>query len=196
MDVSPQVKLVLDGVNRLIGVNNRARFTWLRTGGNIDLIGGSPDFSFDNFMGKLGQFKLTCDNPVLPVYEPELKYERMANGRLRLNLGCEIDLPGEQQKAGAGPVGAIGLTTVISLLSVVWSLLHPRVSLNLPGNIELDLMLKDTDTLVMDFVHGPTLNIVFGIQFTGTPYRATVQPNYANVQYKALIFDRTQEWTW
>jgi len=196
MDASPQVRVLLDGINRLIGVNNRARLEWLRTGGNLELIGGTPDFSFDNFMGRMGKLSLTCDRPVMPIYDPELKYERMANGRLRLSLACEIDVPGEQTKAGASPVGSIGITTVIGLLSVAWSLLHPRVTLQLPADVVFDVMLKDSDTLVLDFVKGPTLEIVFGIQFTGTPYRATVQPNYANVQYKALIFDRTQEWTW
>lgn len=195
-DISPQVHMLLDGFNRMIGINNRCRLGWLRTGGNVELIGGTPDFSFNNFIGKLGKLSLTCDRLVMPIYEPELKYERMANGRLRLTLACEVDLPGEQQKAGASPVGAIGIGSIIGLLSIAWSLLHPRVSLVMPADIELDVMLKDESTLVIDFVSGPKLNIVFGLQFEGKPYRATIQSNYANVQYKALIFDRTAEWSW
>lgn len=197
--------MLLDGLSKIVGINNRGFFEWRRSGGSIELIGGDADqWSFRNIYGPLGQFKLTLEATSFPIHEAELRYELKSNGFIRIDAGCEADLIGhfEQHRKpvsangeSAQPVG-LGLTSIIGLLSIVWALLNPRATLNLPGNIEFELTLTDADALRINFKTPPTITAVWGIRFTITPNQIVLREHGAEATYKAGWFSREQEWSW
>jgi hypothetical protein len=205
VSVAPQVRMLLDGFARAIGVGNRCSLRWDRTGaGTFDLIGGQADqWTTERIYGRLGRFSAECSNLAVAVNDPYLQYE-VSHSDLKLTAGCV--LPGMADRlspshpaavgAGAEPVGAIGLTTVFSLLSIVWVLLHPRVTLNLPGSIEIDAVLTDANTLDVTFKTPPTVTIVWGIQFSCQPNSLRLTEHSASVEYKAGWFARNKQWSW
>lgn len=210
LPVGPQVQLILDGFVRAIGVGNRIALRWDRTGAaTMDLIGGVPEqWTAERIYGRLGRFSAECSNLAVAVNSPYLQYELCGanNGDLRLTAGAELPRFAERlspvnlQAVGTNqmesPVGAIGLTTVFSVLSLVWMLLHPRATLNLPGTMELDAVLTDANTLQVTFKTPPTITVAWGLQFSCAPNQLTLTERSAVVQYKAGWFARTKEWSW
>jgi hypothetical protein len=210
LPIGPQVRLILDGFVRAIGVGNRVALRWDRTGAaTLDLIGGVPEqWTAERIYGRLGRFSAECSNLAVTVNNPYLQYELCGvnNSDLRLTAGAELPglaqrlSPAHPQAVGANelgfPVGSIGLTTVFSVLSLVWLLLHPRATLNLPGTMELDAVLADAKTLHITFKTPPTVTVAWGLQFSCSPNQLTLTERSAVVQYKAGWFARTKEWSW
>ena len=162
----------------------------------MDLIGGVPEqWTAERIYGRLGRFSAECSNLAVAVNSPYLQYELCGvnNSDLRLTAGAELPRfaerlsPVNPQAVGTNqmesPVGAIGLTTVFSVLSLVWMLLHPRATLNLPGTMELDAVLTDANTLQVTFRTPPTITVAWGLQFSCAPNQLTLTERSAVVQY-------------
>lgn len=213
-DIAPQVRALLNSIRDVIGVGNKFRIRWDRTGASqFEFIGGDRyQWTTERIYGKLGRFSAECHEalavPVV-VNNPYLQYE-VHGADLRLIAG--VDLPRLADKLspascseagpvglagnGAVPVGSVGLLTIFSALSLVWSLLHPRITLNLPGNMEADLTLTDADTLSVEFVTPPTVTVVFGLSFSGEPNSLTLRERSAEIEYRAAFFSRSKKWAW
>jgi hypothetical protein len=204
------VRLILDGFARAIGIGNRVGLRWDRTGAaTVDLIGGVPEqWTAERIYGRLGRFSAECSNLAVAVNNPYLQYDLCGANNQDLKLTAGVELPGfatrlspvAPQSVGdaqmESAVGAIGLTTVFGVLSLVWTLLHPRATLNLPGMMELDAVLTDADTLQVTFKTPPTITVAWGLQFSCAPNQLTLTGQSAVVQYKAGWFARTKEWSW
>lgn len=212
-DIASQVRALLNSIRDVIGVGNKFRIRWDRTGAaQFEFIGGDRyQWTTERIYGKLGRFSAECQG--LPsgvaVNNPYLQYE-VHGSDLRLVAG--VDLPGMADRLspascnaagpvglagnGAVPVGSIGLLTIFSALSLVWSLLHPRITLNLPGNMEADLTLTDADTLFVEFVTPPSVTVVFGLSFSGEPNSLTLRERSAEIAYRAAVFSRVKKWAW
>lgn len=203
--IAQQVRMILDGLARSIGVGNRCTFRWDRTGaGTFDLLGGKPEqWTAERIYGRLGRFSAECANLASPVVDPYLQYEISGDD---LKITASMCLPGMAKKlspshpqaAGAGVdhVGSVGLTTVFGLLSIVWSLLHPRVTLNLPGTVEVDVILQSPLMLMVEFKTPPTVTAVWGVQFECRPSTLVLTERTAEVSYKAGWFARQANWSW
>lgn len=207
MDIAPQVRLVLDGFSRGIGTNNRCQLRWDRTGAaTFNLIGQQPDqWTAQNIYGRLGRFSAECANLAVTVNNPYLQYE-LDNADLKLTAGIELPgfadrlVPagkvGASDASGAQPVGAVGLMTVFSVLSIVWALLHPRATLNLPGTIELDAVMMSANTLNVTFKTPPAVTVVWGLQFSCSPSELVLTERSVEVKYKAGWLARSKRWEW
>lgn len=210
LPIAPQVRSILDGFQRAIGIGNRVTLQWDRTGAaTFELIGGKTDlWTAERIYGRLGRFSANCSDLAVAVNNPYLQYELCGSNNDDLRLTAGVELPGfaarltptRYQFVGASgtgsPVGAIGITTVFGVLSLVWALLHPRVTLNLPGTIELNAVLVDANTLQITFKTPLTITVVWGLQFSCAPNQLTLTEHSAVVQYKSGWFARTQEWSW
>lgn len=210
LTIAPQVRLLLDGLARAIGIGNRVALRWDRTGAStFDLIGGETEpWTVERIYGRLGRFSAECSNLAIAVNNPTLQYEWSGSNHEDLRLAVAVELPGfakrlttvPSQVASAGKVelsvGSLGVTTLFGVLSLVWALLHPRVTLNLPGSIELNALLIDPNTLQVTFKTPVTITVVWGLQFSCTPNQMTLTDRSVVVQYKSGWFARTQEWSW
>ena len=210
LPVAPQVRSILDGFQRAIGIGNRVTLQWDRTGAaTFELIGGKTEFwTAERIYGRLGRFSANCSHLPIAVNNPYLQYELCGSNNDDLRLTAGVELPGfaarltpiSSQVVSArevgSPVGSIGITTVFGVLSLVWALLHPRITLNLPGTIELNAVLVDANTLQISFKTPLTITVVWGLQFSCTPNQLTLTEHAAVVQYKSGWFARTQEWSW
>lgn len=205
--VGPLVRQILDGGSRVIGVANHCLFRWDRPGATtFDLIGGQSDqWTVERIYGRLGRFSAECRNLAVAVNNPYLQYELYGANNADLRLLAGVELPGfasrlapanQAVSGSAQPVGAMGLTTVFGLLSLVWALLHSRATLNLPGTVEFTAFFVDPGTLVIEFKKPPTVTVVCGIQFTCQPNSLTLTERSAVMKYRAGIFTRQEEWKW
>lgn len=200
--VSLQVRYLLDMIERHIGLNRKFELTWLRTGAaEFALIGGDvSQWTTERIYGQLGRFSAIL--PGLPVNDPHLQYE-LRGKDLSLTAGVTLldfadrlspQHPQEVGSTGVEPAGSISVMAVFSLLSIVWTLLHPRVTLRLPGTVELYATLAGSGQLVVDFVSPPEIDCVFGVSFTCRPNSLTLTGDSLAIQYKAGWFAREKEW--
>lgn len=210
-DISPQIRMFLNGLNQAVGVNNRCSCFWDRTGGaEFDLLWDRPEQkTAENVLGRIGQFRVQVSRPRFPVDEPTLRYEVRGND-LRIDLAANLPgivnrlSPTAQVASAAGPVGVgaqpvgFGVMTVFSLFSLIWSLTHMRVTLNLPGNVAADVILTDSDTLRVDFKRGPQLKVVAGLSFDVKPTYLILTDRKAVVGYPGPVFGiaREKAWSW
>jgi hypothetical protein len=190
------VQTILDALSRAIGINNKCRLTWDRSGAaTFNLLAGDrSQWTVENIYGRVGQFSLRCDSMV--VTNPTLRYEVIGE-QIKLDASCLVpsSVLGINSKVGASEPVGISPMMVFSLLSMVWSLLHPRLTLNLPGTIELVMSMPSQDQLDIWFVKAPTVTAVFGVQFECVPNQMTLTEHYTKVLYKAGWFSREQTWS-
>jgi len=201
--VSLQVRYLLSTIERYVGLNRKFKLIWLRTGAaEFPLLGGDvSQWTTERIYGQLGRFSVLL--PGLVITEASLQYELKGND---LTLAAGFTLPGfverlspihPQEVGSTGVVesaGSFSIMAVFSLLSVVWTLLHPRVTLRLPGSVELYATLVESGRLVIDFVSPPEIECIFGVAFTCTPNSLTLTGDAVKVQYKAGWFAREKEW--
>lgn len=197
---SLQVSSLLNQLGSVLSPGKPIILRWDRSGaGDFELIGGDgPQWTFERIYGRLGKFSI--DGMLGIVQDPSFQYELRSNGTLRIS--SEFDLPGFADKlvpkvgsAGAEPVGAVGLLTILSALSIIWSLLHPRLTLHLPGTMEIKLTLL-ADGLFAEFITPPTATVVFGLAFSDVINSAKLTDHTLDVSHKAWIFAQTSHWEW
>lgn len=201
---SLQVRSFLTQLGHVLSPGKPITLRWDRSGaGDFDLIGGqAPQWTFERIYGRLGKFSI--DGTLGIVQDPSFQYELRSNGALRIS--SEFDLPGfadklvpkSNQTAGtsAEPVGAIGLLTIFSALSIIWTLLNPRLTLHLPGTMEMKLTLIADGSLFVEFITPPTATVVFGIRFSDVINSVRLKENSIDVSHKAWIFAQNAHWEW
>lgn len=204
MDTAQKARFILDGAYRVLGLRQKSRFTWLRTGAaDFPMIGGEPDqWTSKRIYGDLGRFSL--DAPHLPIRDTHLQYSIMGDdldllGHVKIVGGAKYLVPQVGPVGSASeiqPVGDMGVTALVSLLPIIWSLLNPRVTLHLPSTLETVLTMPDTDTLLVDFVSPPTVEISWGARFNGQPNSLTLKERSVSVAGKIGWFAKNETWAW
>lgn len=191
------VSSLLSGLATGLGIGQRSVFKWNRSGAStLDLLAGQQ-WTANSIYGAVGQFSL--EMPRADVKDLRLGY-RLADSDLELDAHAKLVgivpmlSPSHPNAVGASQPVGFGLTAIISILPVIWSLLNPRVTLNLPPEIELDLMMADTNQLLVEFKTPPTVTVVWGLRWSNIPVRMMVTDKLVRVEYSVGIFGRTKEW--
>lgn len=160
-----------------VGNGVAVSLTWDRTGAQtFELIGSHRDqWTTLAIYGRSGGFRAEATGSLLPIEEPELRYtiigddirfasEFTAKGLARLISPADTTV-------GATPDAAVGfpaigsLMTLVSMLSFVWQVIHPRVTLQLPGTVECKITLNG-DSLTVEMLEPmPGLEVTIGFTF-------------------------------
>lgn len=188
---------LLSGLAAGLGIGGRYVFKWDRSGAStLDLLAGQQ-WTAHNIYGAVGQFSL--ESPRNDVKDMRLSY-RLADSDLELDAHAKLPgivpmlSPSHPAAVGASQPVGFGLGAIVTLLPFLWSLLNPRVTLNLPPQMAIDLIMADTNTLVIEFKTPPTVTVVWGMQWTNVPLKLMLTDRLVRIEYRFGIFNRTQDW--
>lgn len=191
------VSSLLSGLATGLGIGQRSVFKWNRSGAStLDLLAGQQ-WTANSIYGAVGQFSL--EMPRADVKDLRLGYH-IADSDLELDAHAKLVgivpklSPSHPAAVGASQPVGFGLMAIITALPTIWSLLNPRVTLNLPPEIELDLIMADTNTLLIEFKTPPTVTVVWGIRWNNVPLKLMLTDRLVRIEYKLGIFGRTQDW--
>lgn len=151
--------------------------TWDRTGGqSFELIGSQREqWTTLAIYGRTGLFRVAAKGSRLPVNDASLRYSVDGDD---VRFDASFVVPGLAKRlspadttVGAGADNAVGfpaisgLMTIVSVLSFVWQLIHPRVTLKLPGTVGCQLTLNG-DVLTMEMIEPqPSVEITVVVTF-------------------------------
>jgi hypothetical protein len=183
-----------------IGIGTKATFGWDRSGASTLNLLAAGDWTTRDIYGDIGQFALKF--PSTLVSDCNLQYRVIGDDvKTALNttwLGLAPKLAPKHPQAasavGSQQVGSIGLTAIVNLLPVIWSLLNPRVTLQMPGQIELSLVMESANRLVVEFVTPVSVEIVWGIRWHSAPRRMSVTDAAVKAEYVIGLFSREKTW--
>lgn len=177
-------------VRQYVGEGVRINLEWSRTGAQtFQLLGGDRTvWTTQNIFGRHGEFKASAPQSMLVIDEPSLRYavqghDVVYDSHFIHRGGADRISPAscsDSVSAGDDPtqvVGAIGLMGVVSILSFVWQLLHPRVSLEIPGEVGCQILLTG-DVLSVDLLKPlPMVRVQMIMELAAGLSRVTVKPD-------------------
>ncbi len=186
-------------IRQFVGEGVRMNLQWDRTGGQtFELLGGARDqWTTLNIFGRTGGLRYSAGQSQLPIDEPSVRYE-VDGDDVITDLRCRIKglakrlSPGDSQTVGASDAvvgfpaltALSGLMTVLSFLSFVWQLIHPTISLTLPGNVGCQAILQG-QTLTIDLLRPlPALKIHVVMTFTPSLSRVIVTPDTLRFEFE------------
>lgn len=192
------VSRILTALAQVLTPGKIVALEWDRSGAALFNLMAGDDWTVENIYGRTG--RLVALGDVGPARNPEVSYK--INGD-DLQIQMDVLLPGIMARMKPGPVGAsesepvgaIGLMTVLSCLSIVWSLLHPSATLMLPGTMSMALSMVD-GALHVTFTTPPTVTIVWGLRFAGTVNSVVLTETALTIGYKVFGFENSQTRTW
>lgn len=185
--ISGRVRDAIEFVRSNIGENAQITLRWDRTGASsLPLLGGeSGQWTPENLFGRVGEFSAVAQNSKLPVPEASCGY-RLIGDDIEVTPRFLIRGFGKTPKAvgsgGATGFGPMSILTVISLISGIWSLLHPSISVTLPGNMELTAVLSG-DTVTVEFVRMPTIHAQMWFHLDLAVSGAIITPDNARITF-------------
>lgn len=196
------VTSLLSGLAAGIGIGPRSVLTWDRSGASsLELLASTP-WTVEDIYGALGRFSL--DIPSGLVLGAALDYRIIGDdleltAHARLNGFAPMLAPLHPRAVGVSavsqPVGAIGITSILTALSIVWSLLNPRVTLLLPGRMQIEMVMSNATTLLVEFKTPPTVSVVWGIRWSNVPLKLVLTDKFVRCSFRAGIFAQEKEWT-
>jgi hypothetical protein len=203
LHIRSKVLQIQSWIRQFVGDGVRANLEWDRTGAQLfELLGGDrTQWTTLAIFGRTGGFRMSAPQSRLLIDEASLRYE-VRGDDLALDVHCLAKglasrlSPADPAAVGSGePVGFPGLTglmTIVSILSFVWQLIHPQVSLTLPGSVGCQMLLTG-DTLTIDLLRPlPSLKIQAFFTFTPSLSRITVTPDAVRFQFEgSRIEERT-----
>lgn len=173
------------------------QFNWKRNGAaSFPLLAGSMPSKTQVF-GTHGHLRLTLPNGMFLVSEVGAGYELRSrdNGSEYVRFSADpfdVDLPDESSFGSSSPAGMDPITIAIScfnLLSGIWQLMHPQISLTLGGDVQVSVARKD-QTLVASF-NGDCPAIDARAWFL----RATLRVVSAELSKTGIRFRFAKNWT-
>ena len=160
MPVGHLVTPLLDWFRANIG-GGSVLLEWDRSGlQSITVLGHGDPWTAEDIYGRLGSVRLTATGSILPINEVDLDYNRMPTGyRVRATAMVDESLLSirEVGPMGAAPVG-LDPGTLLTILSIIWSLAHPRIELRLPGEVRATVTMEG-DEIVVNFTKSPSVVI-------------------------------------
>jgi len=152
------------------------RLEWDRTGAQtFELLGSHREqWTTLAIYGRAGGFRAEAPGSLLTIADPSLRYTvigddiKFAAEFTAIGLARQISPAGTTVGASDATVGfpAIGfLMTWVSMLSFVWQLIHPRVTLQLPGTVGCDIKLEGDSLSIALLEPMPGLEVTIGFTF-------------------------------
>lgn len=166
--LSAKVREAIAFLRDNVGENCPLTLQWDRTGASsLPLLGGKPDqWTAENLFGRMGEFSASCQSSKLPVTEASCMYRVLGDDLELCPRVLVKGLAARLAPASSGAVGAaespvgfgpMAILTVFQLAAGLWQLLHPSVTIELPGNMKLVATLQG-ETVTVDFERMPTIH--------------------------------------
>lgn len=186
LQIRAKVIQVQDWIRRFVGEGVRVNWEWSRTGlQTFNLMGQRP--TKEEIFGRSGEFRASAPQSHLMIDEPSLAYRVRGKDIIYdfhfVHVGGAEELPGDAVGASDPnqAVGSIGLMGVVSILSFVWQLLHPELTLSVPGEVGCQLMLTG-ETLSIDILRPlPEVHFRIVLAINAGISRITLQPDLLHV---------------
>ena len=152
IEARDQIVAAISWISANIGENVPMRFEWSRTGASEFPLISKGDWSAIALFGKYGRFQLSAANSPLPVESVGFNYKVEGDDVIldadpvRFKGLASFLNPQASQAIGEEPSGFDPITiawSVFSILSMIWSILHPRLDLLLGGDVSCEATLHD-----------------------------------------------------
>lgn len=186
LQIRAKVLQVQDWIRRFVGEGVRINFEWSRTGlQTFNLLGHRP--TKEDIFGRSGELRASAPQSHLVIDEPSLAYRVRGRDIIYdfhfVHVGGAEDAPGDAVGASDPnqAVGAIGLMGVVSILSFVWQILNPELTLSVPGEVGCQLLLTG-ETLSIDILNPlPAVHFRVLLAFTAGVSRIVVKPDLLHI---------------
>lgn len=190
--LSAQVRQVIEFLRANVGENAALTLQWDRTGASsLPLFGGKKDqWTALNLFGRMGEFSASCPSSKLPVTEASCMYRVIGDD---LELTPKVLIKGFAAKLAPASSGAVGaaepvgfsamaILTVFQFAAGLWQLLHPSITVELPGNMEMSVVLNG-EAITVDFARMPSVHVSAWFHLDLRVAKATVNPNNAHLDF-------------
>lgn len=199
----PQVQQAIQYLRQYVGEGVKAELRWDRTGKQDFPLLAKGDWSAVALFGKFGHMQLSAFGSNLPIETVGFGYnvdrddisidiDRLTFKGLAKLIGPAN--PDHPQASGAIPsgFGPMSLLTIFSILKGIWSLMNPRCSLILGGNVTATAVLNG-ETITVEFQEMPSIHLVAFFRFELAVRRVVITDRSAKLEFSGSSLVKSRE---
>lgn len=201
--VSAKVTQAIEFMRQYVGEDAPLRLSWDRSGASVlPLLGGDKgQWTTENLFGRMGEFSASAPTSKLPVTEASCGYRVIGDDLevtprvLIRGMAARIAPASSAVGASADPVGfgPMAILTVFQVAKGIWDLLHPSISIELPGNMTMSITLHGSE-IIVDFERMPSVHASAFFNFDLAIKRAVINESLIHFDFqpaaKAGFFSR------
>lgn len=188
---------LFDWLDQNAGNDIKITLSWDRTGAQTFPFKSGTDWSTNALLGRMGYFGFKSEGvKSLPISELSTGYRYIDNTNdLELTPKIVIKNLGTNQFNSTQDVPKLDpliITTVITAGQILYQILNPKIDLQLPGNIETEILYKDRK-LQATFNRGPNVRITAWFEFNLAVKNAILDREKLRLEFSGSRWIKSRE---